>query len=75
MPPIASSPRWERQLAKGDKALVGNIADLDSLTETDIEQDGKRFTVRYAPRPAATLTIRAPERRISQAESRRRYSP
>jgi transposase len=30
------------------------IADLNSLTETEIEQDGKRFTVRSAPRPAAT---------------------
>jgi hypothetical protein len=34
------------------------IADLDSLTETEIEQDGKRFTVRSAPRPAASLAIR-----------------
>ena len=25
----------------------------DSLTETEIEQDGKRFTVRSAPRPGA----------------------
>jgi hypothetical protein len=31
------------------------IADLDSLTETG----GKRFTVRSAPRPAASLAIRA----------------
>jgi Transposase DDE domain len=35
------------------------IADLDSLTETEIEQDGKRFIVRSAPRPAASLAIRA----------------
>ena len=35
------------------------IADLDSLTETEIKQDGKRFTVRSAPRPAASLAIRA----------------
>src|SRR4029077_2828469 len=35
------------------------IADLDSLTETEIEQDGKRCTVRSAPRPAASLAIRA----------------
>jgi hypothetical protein len=26
------------------------IADLDSLTETEIEQEGKRFTVRSTPR-------------------------
>jgi hypothetical protein len=31
------------------------IADLDSLTETEIEYDGKRFIVRSAPRPAASL--------------------
>ena len=35
------------------------VADLDSLTETEIEQDGKRFTVRSAPRPADSLAIRA----------------
>jgi transposase len=35
------------------------IADLDSLTETEIEHDGKRFVVRSAPRPAASLTLRA----------------
>jgi len=33
------------------------IADLDSLTET--EYDGKHFIVRSAPRPAATLALRA----------------
>jgi len=35
------------------------IADLDSLTETEIEHDGKRFVVRSAPRPAAGLALRA----------------
>jgi len=35
------------------------IADLDSLTETEVEQDGKRFVVRSAPRPVAGLAIRA----------------
>jgi Transposase DDE domain len=35
------------------------IADLDSLTETEIELDGKRFVVRSPPRPAATLALRA----------------
>jgi hypothetical protein len=35
------------------------IADLDSLTETEIEQDGKRFIVRCAPRPAASLALHA----------------
>ena len=35
------------------------IADLNALTETEIEQDGKRFIVRSAPRQAASLAIRA----------------
>jgi len=35
------------------------LADLDSLTETEIEQDGKRFLLRSAPRPAASLALRA----------------
>jgi hypothetical protein len=35
------------------------IADLDSLTETEIEHHGKRFVVRSAPRPAASLALRA----------------
>ena len=35
------------------------LADLDSLTETDIEQDGARFRLRSAPRPAASLALRA----------------
>jgi hypothetical protein len=36
------------------------IADLDSLTETEIEHDGKRFVVRSAPRPAASLALAPP---------------
>ena len=35
------------------------VADLDSLTQTEIEHDNKRFTVRSAPRPAASLALRA----------------
>jgi hypothetical protein len=35
------------------------IANLDSLTETEIKHDGKRFVVRSAPRPAASLALRA----------------
>ena len=35
------------------------IADLDSLTETEVEQESKRFVIRTAPRPAASLAIRA----------------
>jgi Transposase DDE domain len=35
------------------------LADLDSLTETEIAHDGRRFLVRAAPRPAASLALRA----------------
>jgi transposase len=35
------------------------IADLDSLAETEIAYDSKRFIVRSAPRPAASLALRA----------------
>jgi hypothetical protein len=35
------------------------IADLDALTETEIEHDGKRFVVRAPPRPAASLAVHA----------------
>ena len=34
-------------------------ADLDSLTETEIAHDGRHFLVRSAPRPAASLAVRA----------------
>jgi transposase len=35
------------------------LADLDALTETEVEQDGRRFLLRSAPRPAASLALRA----------------
>jgi hypothetical protein len=35
------------------------LADLDSLTETEIVHDGRRFLIRSAPRPAASLAVRA----------------
>jgi hypothetical protein len=35
------------------------VADLDSLTETAVEQDGKRFLLRAPPRSAASLALRA----------------
>jgi DDE family transposase len=35
------------------------IADLDALTETEVEQDGRRFLLRSAPRTAAGLALRA----------------
>jgi hypothetical protein len=36
------------------------IADLDSLTETEIEHDGKRFVLRSTPRSAASLRCHRP---------------
>src|SRR5271157_289015 len=49
--------------ADGDVAESGSwpdiLADLDSLTETEVKQDGKRFILRSAPRPAASLALRA----------------
>ena len=35
------------------------LADLDALSETEVEQDGKRFVVRSAPRPQASLALSA----------------
>jgi hypothetical protein len=35
------------------------IADLDSLTETEVEQDGKRFLLRSFPRPGGSLALAA----------------
>jgi transposase len=35
------------------------IGDLDALTETEVEQDGRRFTLRSAPGSAASLALRA----------------
>jgi hypothetical protein len=35
------------------------IGDLDALTETEVEQDARRFMLRSAPRPAASLALRA----------------
>src|ERR1700747_28094 len=50
----------ERNAAVGRMASWPQIiADLDSLTETEIEYDGQRFIVRSAPCPAASLALRA----------------
>ena len=35
------------------------VADVDELSETEVEQDGKRFVVRSAPRPQASLALSA----------------
>ena len=49
--------------ADGDATEGGSwpdiVADLNSLTETEVEQDGKRFLLRSTPRPAASLALRA----------------
>jgi hypothetical protein len=42
-----------------DASWPAIIADLDTLTETEVEQDAKRFLLRAAPRPAASLALRA----------------
>jgi len=49
----------EDRLAGARASWPDVIADLDSLTETAVEQDGKRFLLRSAPRPAATLALSA----------------
>src|SRR5262245_43875483 len=50
----------DRIAALGAKASWTDvIADLNSLAETEIEQEGKRFIVRSPPRLAASLAIRA----------------
>ena len=53
----------EDRLAAANKGARASwpavIADLESLTETEVEQDGKRFLLRSAPRPAATLALAA----------------
>lgn len=35
------------------------VSDLDALTETEVEQGGRRFMLRSAPRQAASLALRA----------------
>jgi hypothetical protein len=35
------------------------LADLDSLAETEIEHEGKRFLLRSSPRPFASLALKA----------------
>jgi len=44
---------------RGAAAWPDILADLASLTTTQIEQEGKRFKVRSAPRPAAMVALRA----------------
>ena len=53
----------EDRLAAADSGARASwpavIADLDSLTETEVEQDGKRFLLRSPPRPGASLALSA----------------
>ena len=53
----------EDRLAAADSGVRASwpaaIADLDSLTETEVEQDGKRFLLRSSPSPGATLALSA----------------
>src|SRR5574337_633509 len=53
----------EDRLAAADKGARASwpavMADLNSLTETEVEQDGKRFLLRSAPRPGASLALSA----------------
>jgi len=49
------------------------IADPESLTETEIEYDGKRFIVRSAPRPTASPWRQASA--VLGRSSRRRSAP
>jgi hypothetical protein len=48
------------------------VADLDSLTETEIEHDGKRFIVRSAPRPRRQPGPAGRWRRAAADRARRR---
>jgi len=54
---LAAADRGAR--ANGCASWPAVMADLDSLTETEVEQDGKRFLLRSAPRPGASLALSA----------------
>jgi transposase len=54
---IAAAEQAAKRVRRGSWPEI--LADLESLTETEIKQDGKRFLVRSAPRPAASLALRA----------------
>ena len=54
---LASPAKGAR--ANGSASWPTVLADLDSLTETEVEQDGKRFLLRSAPRPGASLALSA----------------
>jgi hypothetical protein len=57
---VLKSELEQRIAALGrDGSWPETLADLDSLTETEILHDGRRFLVRGAPRAAASLALRA----------------
>jgi transposase len=57
---VLKSELEQRIAALGREGSWSEIrADLDSLTETEIAHDDKRFLVRSSPRPAASLALRA----------------
>jgi hypothetical protein len=49
----------EDRLAGARASWPAVMADLDSLTETEVEEDSKRFLLRSAPRPGASLALQA----------------
>ena len=56
---IVSDHKGEQILAQPIIIATLAVPILIPLTETKIEYDGKRFIVRSAPRPAASLALRA----------------
>ena len=66
----------EDRLAAADKSARASwpavVADLNSLTETEVEQDGKRFLLRstLAPQPPSRFPPSAPPCRPPYARSR-----
>jgi len=57
---VLKSELEQRIAALGRDSSWSEIrADLDSLTETEIVHDDRHFLVRSAPRPAASLAVRA----------------
>ena len=54
-----AKPAADGDAAAESRSWPAILADLNSLTETEVEQHGKRFILRSAPRPAASLALRA----------------
>jgi hypothetical protein len=70
-----------KDAAEGDATASGSwpdiLAGLDALTETEVEQDGKRFLLRSAPRPATSprFARRRGRPAAHRASARRRLTP